>query len=334
MFETLFGAEMPLAIRFLLAFLISLGLIGAIIGAATWAARRFGAGRLGETSTRALEPRLAVVAYANVDERRQLILVRRDNVEHLLMIGWWADVTVEPNIARAVSEPHEAVVARSPVAAEPLPRGIPLPDKGSWPPLLEPTDAERPAPRTESSPEEPAASPLQPQGETTPRSQRYAPAPLADELSTLPPAPHKSPTAVTRPHLTESRPESRFEHRGKPRLEPRITTLQPAAAQPTATEATSTADETLAALLHRLATALRKSNEATAARRPAAPARPAPSLEWVPAAETAPTPSSAALVPRPSEPKPAPADAKLIASKTLFDSLAKMASLLGRPTTH
>ena len=206
MFETLFGAEMPLAIRFLLAFLISLGLIGAIIGAATWAARRFGPGRLGETSTRALEPRLAVVAYANVDERRQLILVRRDNVEHLLMIGWWADVIVEPNIARAVSEPHEAVVARSPVAAEPLPRGIPLPDKGSWPPLLEPTDAERPAPRTKSSPEEPAASPLQPQGETTPRSQRYAPAPLADELSTLPPAPHKSPTAVTRPHLTQSRP--------------------------------------------------------------------------------------------------------------------------------
>ena len=41
MFESLFGAEMPLAIRFFLAFLIVLGLIGAT----AWAVRRFGSGR-------------------------------------------------------------------------------------------------------------------------------------------------------------------------------------------------------------------------------------------------------------------------------------------------
>ncbi len=87
MFETLFGAEMPLAVRFFLAFLIVLGLIGAT----AWAVRRFGAGRLG-ASTRGRQPRLAVIDYASVDGRRRLILVRRDNVEHLLMIGGPTDV--------------------------------------------------------------------------------------------------------------------------------------------------------------------------------------------------------------------------------------------------
>ena len=42
----LFGAEMPLAVRFFLAFLIVLGLIGAT----AWAVRRFGSGRLGGTA--------------------------------------------------------------------------------------------------------------------------------------------------------------------------------------------------------------------------------------------------------------------------------------------
>ena len=43
MLEVLFGAEMPLAVRFFLAFLIVLGLIGAT----AWAVRRFGAVGLG-----------------------------------------------------------------------------------------------------------------------------------------------------------------------------------------------------------------------------------------------------------------------------------------------
>ena len=97
MFESLFGAEMPLAIRFFLAFLVVLGLIGA----AAWAVRRFGSGRLGGAGTRGRQPRLAVIDHASVDARRRLILVRRDNVEHCLMIGGPTDVVVESNIVRA-----------------------------------------------------------------------------------------------------------------------------------------------------------------------------------------------------------------------------------------
>ena len=46
-------------------------------------------------------PRLAVVDYANVDGRRRLVLVRRDNTEHLIMTGGPVDVLIETGIAVA-----------------------------------------------------------------------------------------------------------------------------------------------------------------------------------------------------------------------------------------
>src|SRR5215813_8145489 len=55
MFEALFGPEMPLAARFFLAFLVVLGLIGG----AAYLVRRFGADRLGTTTARGRQPRLA-----------------------------------------------------------------------------------------------------------------------------------------------------------------------------------------------------------------------------------------------------------------------------------
>ena len=109
----LFGAEMPLAVRFFLAFLIVLGLIGA----AAWAVRRFGSARLGG-AVRGRQPRLAVIEYASVDARRRLLLVRRDNVEHLVMIGGPTDVVVESNIVRAVPASRETAIPRVPAAAE------------------------------------------------------------------------------------------------------------------------------------------------------------------------------------------------------------------------
>jgi flagellar biogenesis protein FliO len=98
MFESLFGSEMPLAARFFIAFLIVL----ALIGLTAWLVRRFGSSRLG-TATRGRQPRLAVIDAATVDGRRRLVLIRRDNIEHLLMIGGPTDLVVEPNIVRAVS---------------------------------------------------------------------------------------------------------------------------------------------------------------------------------------------------------------------------------------
>src|SRR5262249_2277814 len=98
MFESLFGSEKPLAARFFIAFLIVL----ALIGMTAWLVRRFGSSRLG-TTARGRQPRLAVIDAATVDGRRRLVLIRRDNIEHLLMIGGPTDVVGETDIVRAVA---------------------------------------------------------------------------------------------------------------------------------------------------------------------------------------------------------------------------------------
>ncbi len=45
------------------------------------------------------QPRLAVLDAAAVDTRRRLVLVRRDDVEHLIMIGGPTDIVIESRIA-------------------------------------------------------------------------------------------------------------------------------------------------------------------------------------------------------------------------------------------
>jgi flagellar protein FliO/FliZ len=45
--------------------------------------------------------RIAVIDAAPVDARRSVVLIRRDSVEHLLMIGGPADLVIESNILQA-----------------------------------------------------------------------------------------------------------------------------------------------------------------------------------------------------------------------------------------
>jgi flagellar protein FliO/FliZ len=44
------------------------------------------------------EPRIEVIEYANLEGRRKLALIRRDDVEHLIMIGGPVDVVIETGI--------------------------------------------------------------------------------------------------------------------------------------------------------------------------------------------------------------------------------------------
>src|ERR1700688_79958 len=156
MFETLFGSEMPLAARFFIAFLVVL----ALIGLTAWLVRRFGSNRLGGAA-RGRHPRLAVIDAATVDGRRRLVLIRRDNVEHLLMIGGPTDVVVEPNIVRAVGARE---VTREPgrltVSTDSGMRQTPIAES-SWPlqPLSEPTPIPAPRPYRSSATEEPWLAP-------------------------------------------------------------------------------------------------------------------------------------------------------------------------------
>ena len=67
---------------------------------------------------RSRQPRLSVTDAAIVDDKRRLVLVRRDNVEHLLMIGGPGDIVIEQNIVRhqsAAPQP-QPVVQEHPVA--------------------------------------------------------------------------------------------------------------------------------------------------------------------------------------------------------------------------
>jgi flagellar protein FliO/FliZ len=362
---SLFGG-MPFPVQFFLAFIVVLGLIGV----AAWLVRRLGAGRLGGVGIRGRQPRLAVVDYANVDGRRRLILVRRDNVEHLVMIGGPSDIVVEPNIVRATPTPREVPVARPPAMVEPPPpRAIPAADtaaNAAWPLQSEPIvpPAAPRMPRSEPAAEEPAAWPLQPQAETQARAPRDTLAALADELSTRPsPAPRPRPQPTLRPQPVEPRAENRAEPRQESRQESRAETRQEsrqepqpephqepvpeprvAIAQPGASEVTAAADRSLAEMAQQLEAALRKPSAKSERSEPREPRTPSMPRATTPS-EPAPAPAVAAPIPNGSAPArnprtpevkpPLRPDAKQApASKTLYDSLEQeMASLLGRPTS-
>ncbi len=57
--------------------------------------------RLRMSGARGRQPRLGVVDAFDLDRQRQLVIVRRDNIEHLVMIGGPNDVVIETAIVRA-----------------------------------------------------------------------------------------------------------------------------------------------------------------------------------------------------------------------------------------
>src|ERR1700722_3704392 len=117
---------MPQTLTFIFAFVAVLALIAAL----AWGLRRFAGNRLGANTNRGRMPRLAVIDAAAVDGRRRLVLVRRDNVEHLIMIGGPTDIVVEPNIVRATAGRDQ--LPQRPAGAELPPRIAPLPDVAAW----------------------------------------------------------------------------------------------------------------------------------------------------------------------------------------------------------
>jgi hypothetical protein len=65
------------------------------------------------------EPRLGVMEQASVDGKRKLVLIRRDDVEHLIMTGGPVDVVIETGIAaapREIAEPETRAERVEPAA--------------------------------------------------------------------------------------------------------------------------------------------------------------------------------------------------------------------------
>jgi flagellar protein FliO/FliZ len=93
---------------------------------------------------RARLPRLGTVDAFDLDRQRQLVIIRRDNVEHLLMIGGPNDIVIESEIIRAESrDPRDLREARlrdrelrerEPRDAPPVPAGISWPSAAEAPP--------------------------------------------------------------------------------------------------------------------------------------------------------------------------------------------------------
>ncbi|WP_019903169.1 hypothetical protein [Methylobacterium sp. 77] len=93
---------------FPLQFLIIFVVIFVVLAAIVLVFRRFsGKGMaLSKSGPRGRQPRLGIVDIYELDRQRQLILLRRDNVEHLLLVGGPNDVIVERNINRGASARH------------------------------------------------------------------------------------------------------------------------------------------------------------------------------------------------------------------------------------
>lgn len=89
-------ADFEIYIRFLLALIFVLGLIGGC----AWALRRFMLER-GTPRQPSRGKRLEVVETKMIDGRRKLVLLRRDHVEHLVILGANQETVIESGIALA-----------------------------------------------------------------------------------------------------------------------------------------------------------------------------------------------------------------------------------------
>ena len=88
--------------------------LGALL---VWAFKTFfGGASGGQGFMRPRDKRLGVVETATVDAKRKLLLVRRDEVEHLVMIGGSVDMLIETGIkGRPHREPplEDVIIAKA-----------------------------------------------------------------------------------------------------------------------------------------------------------------------------------------------------------------------------
>lgn len=106
-----------------LRFVASLAFVLALIAVAGWAVRRYG---FGANPTRGAKSarRIAVVEQTALDAKRRLVLLRRDGVEHLVLLGTAGDLMIEtaiPAAAHAIAAPgREAPGPTSPNREAPV----------------------------------------------------------------------------------------------------------------------------------------------------------------------------------------------------------------------
>lgn len=200
---------------------ITLVVVLALIAVVYWLVRRYSSGGLGRIG-RGRVPRLAVIDATPVDGRRRLALVRRDNVEHLILIGGPTDVVVEQTIVRPRQRPAAArpqtpsappvpATEESPVEPPFVAESTPIPFPQAR------AQSAAPAYRPEPAPMPPAAAPSYPPATALPIERPFSPirraaaqpAPTRPEPAPMAPAtppPPAAPTAVQFEPMAEPEP--------------------------------------------------------------------------------------------------------------------------------
>jgi hypothetical protein len=228
------------------------------------------------------------------------VLVRRDNVEHLLMIGGPSDIVVEPNIVRAM--PNRDQMAPRPAVGEQPPRIAPLPDT-AWSDEAAREAARSDARSTDASDHH--AEPHMP--EPPPRPARPS---FADEVRrpAPPPMPERRGDPLTgfAPESISGRPEPAPPR--LPRSEPLMPRPQRELPKPPAREAPPVRE----ALSAREAPPIRE----------VLPVRDAPAVRETPA-----RPPERAAAPPPPPPAPAPSSA----DQNLAEMAQRLEAALRRP---
>ncbi|WP_192886429.1 flagellar biosynthetic protein FliO [Agrobacterium sp. LAD9] len=179
----------------LIVAVVGVGVALLILAIALWLMRRRSGSAPFIRGGRNRQPRLQVLDATAVDARRRLVLVRRDNVEHLVMIGGPTDIVIESGIGaipivRDVQEPELKALPRQESEQK---RAEPTIQQERRPalPQQQPVTAAAPV----SVPEEPARQPQRPE----PPAPAPRPAPVAAAAAQVPPRPSTQPQPVSTP---------------------------------------------------------------------------------------------------------------------------------------
>jgi len=152
------------------------------------------------------QPRLQVLDAAAVDTRRRLVLVRRDDVEHLIMIGGPTDIVIESRILPQPDEPAEAAYRPQPAEQQPIsvarpetpPVSLPRPPVAARvEPTAEPAFSAPASPEPRLRAEPPVQPPVAP-----PAQQPVAPPVATSPLPAEPVAAPMASPSMTSPSVT------------------------------------------------------------------------------------------------------------------------------------
>lgn len=171
------------AVQVIIAFVVILTLIGIF----TWILARIKGMRI-ETARRSRQPRLAVMDSTPIDNQRRLVLVRRDAVEHLILVGGETDIVVEQTIVRGapiVAQPQR----------QPFPAAVPAPQTAPPQPVAPPQPAA--AAQVQQAQTQPAQAQRAPGAQQSSPAPAQRPRPAQQQQRAAAPPPGQRPAAET-----------------------------------------------------------------------------------------------------------------------------------------